>query len=357
MFIRLGMDIDSVFMIEPQRGAGSGGPKRKGNLLWLGLAFVIIVVIAYLAIGAVANALSIVGINGPTTIMLTNSTTVFLLNNNEYAMRIVSAAPSQYAYVAITKLPVFLNPTLNVYLVLNNATDINTEGSVSNLQLTPSKIEKGQVALALTPIPQGLGVPPSYSRISVGQSALAPIGSTGGAVTVTTTATTTVSSGSTTSTTVTSTTTVSSSSGGLAAAQAVLKLSAYYPLMLNYTTLYQNSANCNSQTYNSSYVAKFGKAPSGVDTYANLSAIVPYEMNLTITNSSSTAYVATYKTLSHTSAFTGPAAVITIDTSSRSITSTTLEGAYLGLNYSILESGYLTANHAGNACGIYIASA
>lgn len=345
-------------------------PKRRrktnyGKLTLYAIIVIVVAAIAYFLISFVAGALSVVNISGATSMTLTNSTTVFTLNGNEYAMQLVSSSLlSSSAHVSLTRLPVFANPTLEIYLVMNNATDVNTVGSLADLQIALTHVGNSSITVLLTPIPSGLALQPTSSRITAVQSLLPPVGSpsntTTTTATTTTAATTTISGSSSTTTAGSSstTTTIISTGANYTAAMNLLKTDIYYGLMANYSTTYQNAAtSCNASLYNSTYSIKFGHLPDAQNSYANISALVPYKLNYTLTNPSDSVWLATYNTYSHTPSLSqGPALVVTMNLTHSQIVSSVTKGVYGGLNYSQLLSSYNASTRFHNACGIYVVS-
>ncbi|MCW6159771.1 MAG: hypothetical protein LVQ95_01625 [Candidatus Micrarchaeales archaeon] len=342
--------------IDPPRRKPQGQRTDYGKFILPAVGLIILIIIAYFAISFIIGVLSIVNITGATSLAITNSTTVFMMGGNEYAMHLVtSSLASSTAKVAVTRLPVFVNPTLEVSLVSNNATDINTLGNFADMQLLLTKISNNTVSITVTPVPTGLALAPTSSRITMVQSSLSPVGSSSqeNATTSTTSATTT----STTGTTTAGTTTVGTS-GNYSAAQSLLKTDVYYGLMNNYTKTYETAAsNCNSTVYNSTYVTKYGHLPNATNSFLNITKLVPYDLNYTLGSTSASVWLATYSTYSHTPSITGgPALVVTMNLTRHQIVSSVTKGVFGGLNYSTVYSSYLSINNIHNACGVYVLS-
>ncbi len=240
-------------------------------------------------------------------------------------------------------------------LLSNNATDINTLGNFADMQLLLTKIGNNTASITITPIPAGLALAPTSSKITIVQSSLPPVGSSSqaNATTSTTSATTT----STTGTTTAGSTTISTS-GNYSAAQTLLKTDVYYGLMANYTKVYENAASsCNSTLYNFTYVTKYGHQPNATNSFPNITKIVPYDLNYTLKNTSAPVWLATYSTYSHTPSITGgPALAVTMNLTRHQIVSSVPAGVFGGLNYSTIYSSYQSINKIHNACGVYVLS-
>lgn len=353
-------------------GAGTGARPAKHRadaVVWSAriIAFLIFAFLAYSIISWAAGTLSVIGVSSPTTVTLRSGSSALLsINGTEYAAYLVSGSTATgSAVVSITKLPAFVNP--NLYITLsgaNSSTNIETQGKYANLQLKLVQVNATVAQVLFTPIPQSLGIAPSYGSVTY-VSALIGGNVTAGSTTTPTTTTTTTTVSTTTSTTSSttsstssstssSTTTVSGNGAGQLAAQALLKKDVYYALMVNYTKLYDNTSSCTVSMYNADYLKKHGTSPSGPNDYANASAVVPYSMTLNITSQSSTQYTAKYITASHTAVTTGVALAVIMDISSNVILSNTFSGALQGSTLATLSSGYNDSVSIGNACGVLI---
>ena len=279
-------------------------------------------------------------IGGPTNFNITNSTTLFSLNGQEYSIKFISAS-NPTSVVAVTRLPVFINPTMLITLYLHNNTNINGVGAYANMQIRLLNISTKHVEISITPIPIDYGIAPDASRIKLIQTILpAPgqsINATAASTTSTSTSTTTTGSSS-------SSTTVPAGGANNAIVQAVLKQSAYYPAMVNYSRIYNNTVNCTTTLYDNTMFSRYGKQPSGADTYQNVSVLVPYSMKLSITNSTSTMYKAVWSTSSHASITTGTALTVNIDVVTKTITGSTPAGVFYETSVSDLNTAVVKAS-------------
>ena len=299
-----------------------------------------------------AGATAVTYISSPTNVTFTNATSLFSISGSEYSALLLSSTSSQVK-LSITRVPAFLNPTFYVDMYMGNTTNFNgTAGKYANMQLKLLSTGSGSAVVEITPIPGTIVLNPTPSRITVVDTTLIPIVA-GVKANVTTVPTTSVL---TTSTSVptTATTTIGGQAGGLLKAQSILSSSIYFGLMNNYTIRYQDTKNCSASQYNLTFQAYNHFAPSGPSAYSNVSLETPYSMVLNITNSTTSTYYATYKTLSHSTITTGKALVLTINVVSGGITNATFSGTFYGQSYSSLSTNYATAKNLG-VCGIMVA--
>jgi hypothetical protein len=366
------MEIINVKKNDKKQVVNNKNNSNKRNLKYLGyiIIFLLAVLIIYSIISMFLNYVGIEEINQPTTLILSNSPKLISLNGNEYSIQLLSYSNySSVATLSINKFPIFVNPTMLVKVPLNNFTDVNLNSSYADLRITLNHIGSNGAEFKLIPIELSLMETPTKLEISFINNTLNNAVQQSNNITI---STNTVSSKPHSNTTFsntpqntpsntqnTSSSSTSSSSQtnttALNKAKSILQMSAYYAIMLNYTKLYTDEANCSASKYNSTYFNIYGTTASGSDSYANISKIVPYKLTLNITNSTPQIYIAVYKTYSKTSDTSGNAIIITMNLSKGSITNTTLEGAYLDMNSTELETGYLKSNKIG-ACGIFICS-
>lgn len=333
------------------------GARAASHLAERMVEIVVVLIALYFIASWILNAAAVTAISGSTTFPITNSTTLFSLYGNEYALSLLSAS-NQTAQVELTQLPTFLNPTLYVNLVLNNATSVSpTLQTNANMQLKYTQLNsKSSVQVTVVPIPVGFTQSPSYSKITVAQTSLAPFGSSYGEINTTsstTNTTTTISSGSTT--VASTTTTVSQTESGNAKALAVVEKTSYYPLMLNYSRLYSGGTSCTPPLYNSTFASAEHSLPSGPSSFYNVSQFVPISLVLNISNTSATNYLATWNTgfLNGTSS---AVLVMGVNIQTNQVTRTTIEGLFKdnNENYTSLKTEFIAADSVGNACGIFV---
>ena len=315
---------------------------------------VLVAVVAIAAVVAVA-VLALLGegtrqVSGPTALNMTASPVVLSIGGSEYVFKLESGnAQTGLAYLYVEQVPVFINPILNVTLVLRNSTKVNAGSAYANMQIQLNSIGNGSISVTVTPVQSYLQEAPDSARIRQINVALGVAGSGAQNSTNKVTATTT-----STSTTVGSTTTVNQTSANEARILNYSKNGIFYPLMLNYTNLYANTRNCTAPLYNSSFIGYYGHAPSGPNTYQNVSLIVPYSMSSSVSYSSKGNYGVAYATQSHNPVTQGNALVMTINLTTGTILGTVLGGVFTGSNFSTMQSGLRSAATIGNACEIYV---
>lgn len=334
-----------------QRKPQKGGTK----LLYLVIELIIVLVLVYSIGKWILNTVSVVNISAATPMTLTTGGSVFTLNNTEYSITLVPNTSTINAQVEILKDPAFLNPAQIVTLTLGNNTRVNTTGAFANLQIDLKTISAGSIQIVLTPLAASLALAPDSSKIAYVDTALkfltvGGVGSNGGG---STSVTTTVSQG---TTTIASTTTISQAQTNANIAANVVKNSIYYPLMLNYTTVYINTRNCTTVLYNNTYLSHYGHSASGANTYWNITQFVPYQMALSFTNTTPTNWDAIFSTTATSSFSTGPAIIIAINTTTQQILGTDTEGIFYHFNYTNVKSSYDAAANYHNACGVDVAS-
>lgn len=297
----------------------------------------IVIVVGLLVLAFTSGAISL---SGPTTLTLSNVPTVVKVNGNQYVISLRSSMPaSNIAYIYIGRSPVFINPTLNVTLVLYNTTKVNAGmHSYANMNIRLNSLTNTSAAVTITPLQAYLNESPDYSRIHV-------IGYVTSNASGVSTSILQVSS---------STTTIAQALTPQQKITNYLKNNEWYGLMQNYTRIYANTRNCTPTLYNSSYGYQYGKLPQGPFTYANVSYVSPYAVTFNVTYSGKGNYLAVW-TMDAKSAYSqGRALSIGVNLSTGSILNTTLTGAFKGLSYSTLQSSLVQAGAVGNACGILV---
>ena len=320
--------------------------KKTRGLGTLVVAIVIIAVVVALALALTGGGARTV--SGPTTLNITKSPVVLRMGGSQYVFKLGSASPaSGTAFLYIEEVPVFVNPILNVTLLLHDSTKVNAGTQYANMQIQLDSTGDGSVSVTVTPLQPYLQEQPDYSRIKTISVVLG--------VAANATTTTTVKA-TTTTTTAGTTTTINQTAANEARILNYSKNDVYYPLMVNYTVAYANSRNCSAPLYNSSYLTYYSHPPIGTGTYQNVSTIVPYSMSSSVSYASRGDYSVVYSTQSRMPVTSGSALTISVNLSSGTILSSSLSGVFAGLNYSAMEGGLMAAARVGNACGIYVVS-
>ncbi len=310
---------------------------RKKHIGMGAIAVIIIIVAAVVLVGVFTGA---VGVSGPTKLTLTSNPTVVKLQGSQYVLLLSKADPaSDTAYILIGKSPIFVSPTLNVTVMLNNFTKINAGTDYANMELYLDAVTNSSASVTLTPIQTYLNEQPDSGRITVVSTTGHP------AISITI---------SVASTTVASTTTVNETLTAEQRIKEFLTKTEYYPLMANYSADFANTANCTGDLYNTSYRLNYKTSPSGPTTYQNVTLVTPHSMIYNITNAGNNEWSVTYSTLSDTSFTTGPALTLIFNLTSGLIVNKTYSGAWKGQSYASLKTGLGDAASVGNACGILV---
>ena len=305
-----------------------------------GMAILLVVAIALVASYALLSGGGATRINTSGTATLTGAFSYFSVRSDLYALSLASKG-SGFAYVYVNKLPIFMNPLLNVTLYLNNITRVNTDSGFANLGLTLESVGSNNVTVKITALDPGLQLTPDAGRINVV-----------GAVLIKPPVVTTVSSTTTSSTTAT-TTTINQTAVANAEVMAALRKSNLYGLILNYSALYANTQNCTKSLYNSAYVLHYGYAPAVPNDFPNISIHVPYALYSNTTNLGNGNYLVAYSTKVADPAFNDMQAVtFNVNALAESVGSTAIKGIFAGQSYITLQAGYSKAKSIGGACGI-----
>ncbi len=316
---------------------------RKGTRIsdpYLRIGIVVLVLAAVIGVAASALSSGVPNITDATTLNITSSGTVFRMAGTEY-VAFLHGMSGATAYIYITKTPVFISQVLNVTLTEGTTVHVNYGASSANMALTLKSVGTSAY-VQIVPISASIGMAPDSAYIR----ALPPASLEGKATTIkinvnNATSTTTVSA---------IVTTVPS-----ATSQVMQELQAteYYPLMLNYSNAYAKTLQCTQSMYDADYISQYGTVPTGPSTYQNSTAAAPYNMSLSIAQSSGDIYTATYTTKAKESVGSGPALVITINSTSGAISGTKYEGVFSGLNYTQLYNAYAKMASVGDACESY----
>lgn len=327
-----------------------GNGKRKINPKLLPYAATIIVIV--IVIAAVAYMLSyksIQNLGSGGNVTISSRGAVFMLGGTEYAAYMGSGN-----VMYLSKQPGFVNPELAVYLSKGVTVHVNYLSKYSDIGAELLSQNGSSSTVRLDTISQSSAVSPDSSLIKV-----VSLNST---YVVTTTTTQNVSKPDTTITKVSTslTTTVNpnvttTKPNAYSKALSLLQSSSYYSIMQNYSEIYSNTSLCTAALYNKTYSSEnFGSTPSGQNTYANVTSIVPFNMSYTLNDVSGPLYRVNYTTISHSTITTGVAFSMLINTSDDALENPTFSGAFLDNNVSTLYQGYISALRINRYCGIYI---
>ncbi|MDE1865283.1 MAG: hypothetical protein KGH94_01430 [Candidatus Micrarchaeota archaeon] len=333
--------------------------KATHKLAMAGIVIVIILVaaFAYFFLGGPVN------VSGPTKLSVSGQGTEFSLGGKSYVISLASYnGNTGTEYVYLSGVPVFLGPLLNVTLHQNSSVKVNYGGQYAIMQLALISGGASSAVVQVEPLSASLQVSPDYQYIGH-QSVKLP----GLQVTVTTTiagSTTTVSSNSVSTSTVSSTTTVQAQQTNYTrqAIYTSVQNDQNYALMLNFSTLYNETSGCTAPQYNSSYLSKFGNAPVPPEDYANVSRETPHAITEEIVRNSATSYNLEFLTQIGDPTYNGqPALVIGLSVTSPGtssalaiVESDSYQGIFQGQTHSSLASLYQQSKSVGNACAALV---
>lgn len=305
-----------------------------------GMVILLLVVIAIAALYVVFSGGGVTRIITSGTAILKSSPSYFGIGSDVYALSLASKG-SGVAYVYVNKLPIFMNPLLNVTLYMDNVTKVNAASGFANLGLTLESAGSDNVTVKITALDPNLQLLPDASRINVvGEVFLAqPV-----RITV---STVTTSSTTATSTTINQTAVIN------AEIMSALGKNSLYRLVMNYSVLYANTKNCTQVLYNQAYVLHYGHAPSGPNTFQNVSVFVPYALySNTISLGSGNYLVACSSKVADSTFNNTRLASFKVNASTENVVNTIITGIFAGQSYTTLLAGYDKAKTIGGACGI-----
>ncbi len=281
-------------------------------------------------------------------ILVNKNPSLIKIGNADYFVSLYkSDAASGIAYIYMQQPPSMFNKGTIIKVSNGIVTPINTNrnSSYSNLEIKLNSLSNNSASISMEIINTSIMVPVNNSDISYNNVNNA-------------TTTTIIIQNSTikTSTTISQTTiatTTTIKNTNLLDAISILSNNQTYALMLNYSIAYNNAhVSCSPTEYNSTYDSNKGSLPSGPETYKNATNVTPYNMTLSTTNSSPTAYTVIFTTHSYNPVATGKVAIFNINTATSTISSS-FSGIFSGMSYSQLYNDYQGSIALGN-CGILI---
>ena len=257
------------------------------------------------------------------------STQNFVLNDGRTFSVYLNSSSALAAYLEISQVPIFPNQIISITLSKGQTVNVSLNGSqYSDIELKSVSSNNTAVVLSVIQIPKGIKVPTGSQQQQ-------------NTTTVTATGTTTAQ---TTAPTPTANTT--------ALAQQAFGASNVGTLINNYAVLYKASSSCTPSDYNSSFIASQNHAPTGPNTYYNVSRVTPYAILSSGTEVSSGTYNFTYTTVSKVSSSN----VLTAQFSypSNVVVSYKFTGIFSGMTYSQVLSNYDSQNSTGSSCGVLV---
>ena len=106
-------------------------------------------------------------VNSPQVVNITSAGNLYSINSNQYYISLAGVSPgTTTAYVYISKLPIFINPLLNVTLTLNNITKLNVGTNYSNIGMQLQSMGPSSVTVKISPLFPSLQIAPDSGKIS-----------------------------------------------------------------------------------------------------------------------------------------------------------------------------------------------
>ena len=266
-----------------------------------------------------------------------NQTSYFSVSGYTVAMRLQSSASSGVTLYT-SRVPVLLGPISAVSLTSGSSASVSSAGSaISDINVKLESSSSSGASIDVTPLPAALSVAPSSSVSVLNPAALGGSNANTSAITL---ATTTVQNTAATQE---------------QQALSIANTSSTGLLMKKYKALYDSDTACSASVYATTYSLYYGLVPAVPNDFANVSAFTPTDLTVSVSPVSGSRYNVTYSAVSHSQYTSGPAVILTVDTSSSSVVATKFTGLYTGLGYATINSTYLFQSGVANkACGALI---
>ena len=233
-----------------------------------------------------------------------------------------------------------------VSLTSGSSASVSSAGSaISDINVKLESSSSSGASIDMTPLPAALSVAPSSSVSVLNPAALGGSNANTSAITLATTVSTT-----------SATTTVQNTAATQEQqALSIANTSSTGLLMKKYKALYDSDTACSASVYATTYSLYYGLVPAVPNDFANVSAFTPTDLTVSVSPVSGSRYNVTYSAVSHSQYTSGPAVILTVDTSSSSVVATKFTGLYTGLGYATINSTYLFQSGVANkACGALI---
>jgi hypothetical protein len=347
----------AILKKEPEYKQTQKKPMSNKIKIYAVVAVVLIAIAVYYSIFLNVNQTVV---NAPAVANITQSGTIFNVNSQQYLISLSGVSTgTASAYIHVSRLPIFGNPLLNVTLTLGNITKINAGTSYANMGIQLQSMSHNSITVKVSPLFTSLQIAPDSQLIKQIPSTLYNPGqsqaSTSSQVTITISSgggTTTAGSSSTTA----ATTTIAPKNNTALSINTTLKTNYMYSLLLNFSTLYANTTHCTPALYNTAYLKADGSVPTGPNDYTNVSAIVPYNITLTISNIGGGYYDANFTSKAISSLFNNKvAATIKVNPTTNTIASQTINGTgiFEGQSTTQIGQNYIRSQNYGS-CGVYV---
>ena len=304
--------------------------KNTGKII-LAVVAVIIIVAAYAVLSSGSGARQI-GQNYTFTLQKGTAQNLALGNGKEFSVYLNYSTPTT-AYLQISSIPIFQGMITRIALSKAQTINISLNNSqYSDIELRTVSTNSTNAVLSVVQIPSGIKI--STGNTETGTTATTTVSATGG------------------------TTSISSTIPTTTANNTVLAVSAFNStqtgtLINNFGALYRATQSCTPSLYNSTYISTQHSAPSGPNTYYNVSEVTPYNMVYSVADVSPGTYNLTYTTVSKTLG-SKPVLKAQFSYPSNVTVSYVFIGIFSGMTYSQVLSAYNSQNSIGNACAALI---
>lgn len=340
-------------MISDQVPIEQSRPRMNAwNWISIVVILVIIIAIAYYFLGS--SSVSTVTTSKTLSLSAGQASHFRLSNGTQVYAIYLDSAGDGTASMYVGKVPVLANKISHFTIADGDIVNVSTEGgATADVEVKLISTANNTASVEIIYIPAGISVRTSPGVVvSEGSSIGVAANTTVSGQTTTAQATTTSQTTASSTTTVGRTTTVGLSGN----AQALVDANASQDgiLMGEFNTLYLNAASsCTASLYNTTYIEHFSAAPTGPNSYVNVSQETPTSLYGTSQPYKGAIYNVTYTA---TIPAVGPlsALALQVNITSNTVTSSNFEGAFQGETYTDLNSKYQAQEGIGNACAAYI---
>ena len=331
------------------KAAPGHDPSRPMTKLYALIAIIVVAIVLYLFL------------SGSKTSVLSSNTTFTLAPNKSvnfgvsdlkgsYSLFLVSSTSSAATFY-ISELPALTNPVSEFSLAKGQSVNVSLNGtSYAHLQVKLLSVSQSQAAVELLRIPLGFGVLQSASVHSFAPTVI--VSGTSNAISSTTTVSSNSTVKSTTTSAVTQTTTVSSTGFTKAQVLTSANKTALGNILVMYDGMYAREPSCTPALYNSTFISKYGYAPTGALDYHNTSINSPTGFNINDTEVSTDEYDVTYTAI--IPAGNQLSVVMLVNASSNAQISYQTSGIFKDLNFTTMSEDFVAANSISNGCAAYV---
>ena len=330
-------------------GSGSFG-HHKSRLPWVVAAAALAIAIIILAFFGVQSGAQTITQTGTLSLKQNQTTYLRVFNGSTIAMRLQSSTGTG-ATIFVSAIPILFGPITAVYLSSGSSANLSSSGTrLADMNVKLNSVSAGSAQVQITPLQSSLGIRVSGNinllnpvTLALNLHATSPVGITTTTVTSTTSiATTTVA--------------VNTTASKIQQAMTIANQSSIGALMSKYRTLFRSDVQCTPGLYNSTYLSYYFAAPSGPNSFANVSIFTPTDITVAASPlTKANTYGVVYSTVAPLAVTSGPAVTMVVDVSSHTFANVTLTGIFQGLNYTRLNESYTFQSHIlGNPCAALI---